>query len=72
MDARLFGKKYYPERSGGVEIFFQKPAERSEAALQIRTAIRNLLCQKAYGGILEDLKETLGIYSDHISRRVKD
>ena len=24
--SRFFGKKYYPERSGGVEIFFQKPA----------------------------------------------
>jgi len=24
--SRFFGKKYYPKRSGGVEIFFQKPA----------------------------------------------
>jgi len=52
LDARLFEKKYYLERSGGVEIFFQKQAEFSVAALQIRTAFRNLLSQKAYGGIL--------------------
>jgi len=34
--ARLLVKKYDPERSGGVEIIFSKPAQQSAAALSGR------------------------------------
>jgi hypothetical protein len=34
-------KKYYPERSAGVEIFYSKPAEQSGAALPVCPADQN-------------------------------
>jgi len=68
--ARLCGKKYDPERSGGVEIFFQQT--RRARSCRADPAIRNLLAKKPVEIINEDSTRFIKSWNPQLTKRKKN